>query len=94
MDGRKGREGKGVRVTWCRLTSLVQVSSLTNVGQPTGGVREMLNATAVAIGRGQGRLNRRGKKSIPSRAGAAARQVDEWVVGYLDSKTGRTGAST
>lgn len=49
--------------TWCRLTSLVQVSSLTNVGQPTGGVREMLNATAVAIGQGQWRLNLRGKKA-------------------------------
>lgn len=53
--------GRGV--TWCWLTSLVQVSSLTNVGQPTGGVREMLNATAVAIGQGQRRLNLRGQKA-------------------------------
>lgn len=79
-------KGGGEGATWCRLTSLVQVSSLTNVGQPTGGVREMLNATAVAIGQGQWRLIRRGEKSIPVRARAAARQVDEWAVGYLDSK--------
>lgn len=56
-------KGGGEGATWCRLTSLVQVSSLTNVGQPTGGVREMLNATAVAIGQGQWRLIRRGKKA-------------------------------
>lgn len=64
--GRRREEGRKL-VTWCRLTSLVQVSSLTNVGQPTGGVREMLNATAVAIGQGQWRLHLRGKKRIPAR---------------------------
>lgn len=51
----------GELVIWYRLTSLVQVSSLTNVGQPTGGVREMLNATAVAIGQGRWRLIRKEK---------------------------------
>lgn len=86
----KGLEGGGGCVTRCRLTSLVQVSSLTNVGQPTGGVREMLNATAVAIGQGQWRLIRR-EKSMPARAGAAARQVVGWAVGYLDSKMDRDG---
>lgn len=79
----------GVGGTWCRLTSLVQVNSLINVGQPTGGVREMLNATAVAIGQGQWRLIQKEKKNIPARTGAAARQVDEWAVGYLDSKMDR-----
>lgn len=75
------------------LTSLVQVSSLTNVGQPTGGVREMLNATAVAIGQGQWRLILKGEKSIQTRARAAARQVDGWAVGHLDRKVNRANRS-